>query len=153
MDIKALTPALAAPERAASALPVASAATAPVAAASSAASSASNEVLTEATVSSTSAGGVFMRSSDSEGLPRWVVMTALRAYGLNLNKTLPEERQQAAQAAAQTAARQNEAATQSVAAAPTPKIIEAIKAVAVQAAPTPKAAAPKIDTKAVTAKS
>jgi hypothetical protein len=39
--------------------------------------------------------GVYLRSSGSEGWPRWTVMTALRAYGLNINRTDTSQTEQA----------------------------------------------------------
>lgn len=51
--------------------------------------------------------GIYLRKQDSEGIPRWVVMTALRAYGLNIeNEGEPRASplREAAAAATQAAA-------------------------------------------------
>lgn len=125
MDIKAIQPVTTVAERPVAALP-----TAPTPVPTPAASSTPAINLTEATVNTS--GGVFIRSSDSEGLPRWVVMTALRAYGLNLNKTLPEERQQLVQREQATIVEQNQTAAKSIAAV-TPQAIEKIVAQVKQA--------------------
>ncbi len=101
MDVRALSPIMGG-QSAAVAASSAPAAVTPVAAPSPA--ELNQEQLTEARVSMP---GIYLRKQDSEGIPRWVVMTALRAYGLNIeNEGAPRpspvrEAAQAAQAAAQ----------------------------------------------------
>jgi hypothetical protein len=101
------------------------------------------------TVSTT---GIYLRNTGSEGWPRWQVLTALRAYGLNLTEKpaapVPNDAALAAQVQQQVANVLREArnvsvaqATQAVQSAPAPAA-QVVQAAPVQATPAPRAASP-----------
>lgn len=78
MEIKALAPVVTGLVSPAAALPPAAAKTAPV-------TPVDPLPMAEAIASGPAAGmGIYLRSTASEGIPNWVVLTALRAYGLNI---------------------------------------------------------------------
>jgi hypothetical protein len=92
-----------------------------------------NPTLKQQVLNEVSGMGLYFKNTDPEGFPRWPVMTALRAYGLNLSVPQGQGEQEVARRVRQVlsdVAQQTRGvnARQAVAAAPQPVVLKVVAA-------------------------
>jgi hypothetical protein len=101
-----------------------------------------NPALKQQVLNEVSGMGMYFKNTDTEGFPRWPVMTALRAYGLNLSVPQGQGEQEVARRVRQVlsdVAQQTRgvSARQAVAAAPQPVVLKMVVAHGDDSTPAP----------------